>query len=70
MEKQTAGAAEGNETEWGEEQEREQNTQVNIQGEYFPKAIPWKMRGADFCEFLQTAGPKAWSFKRQQGWLG
>ena len=33
----------------------------------FPKPLAWKMRGAEFCEFLPTAGLKlkAWSFKSQ-----
>jgi len=28
------------------------------------------VRRTEFCEFLQAAGLKAWSFKGQWAWLG
>lgn len=34
------------------------------------KPLAWKMRGAEFGEFLQPEGPKASSFKGQWAWLG
>ena len=34
----------------------------------FPKPLTWKMRGVEFCGFLQRAWLKFWSFKRQNTW--
>ena len=53
-----------------EKGERDRSTWENAQREYFPKPLAWKMKGAEFCEFLQPAGLKVWSFKGQWVWLG
>lgn len=57
-----------------ERQERETaecSTQGSSQGKHFPKLLIRKMRGADFCEILQLASLKDWSFRGlQHGWCG
>lgn len=50
--------------------ERQKSTQGSAQGFVFRGHLAWKTRGPKFCEFLQPAGLKAWSFKGQQSWLG
>ena len=35
-----------------ERRERERSIHGDAQEEHFPKPLPWKMRRAEFCEFL------------------
>ena len=44
---------------WRRVRQRERSTQGNAQEEYLPKIIAWKMRGAEFHEFLQLVELKA-----------
>ena len=55
---------------WLQKRARETSTQGNVQGECFPKAIGWKTRRDEFCEFLQWRRLKVWSFKGQWVWWG
>ena len=48
-----------------EKGERERSTQGKTQ-EHVPKASVLENEGAEFHEFLQPVGLKAWSFKGQQ----
>lgn len=45
-----------------EKGERQTSTQESTWGKSL-KQLAWKVRGAEFCEFLQTARFKAWRFK-------
>lgn len=53
-------------TEKGNKRKEHPGTHKNIS----PKPFVWKMRGAEFFEFLQSVGLKTWAFKGQRGWLG
>lgn len=54
---QIADTANGRE-HWsqGRARERHTSTKGHAQRELSPKPLVWKMRGAEFCEFLQPAG--------------
>ena len=45
--------------------EREKHTKGKNKENVFPQSLAWKMRGAEFHQFSQTAGLKMWSFKGQ-----
>lgn len=46
-------------TEKGNKRKEHPGTHKNIS----PKPFVWKMRGAEFFEFLQSVGLKTWAFK-------
>ena len=53
-----------------EKAEREEHTGEWHKENNPPKPLAWEMRKIEFCEFLQPAALRAWSFKGQRAWLG